>query len=200
MKHGEAKQPDMNDFGPVWGCILIGGKSARMGTPKHLLQREGITWLELILSRLMERTENVVISGDGPIPESLREIPVVKDDPGIRGPLAGIISVFRSYPDVSWVVTACDMPDINNQALDWLLGQRDNGVKAILPDLNGNGLVEPLLAYYDRSCHDLLEQKVSEGEMRPGGLVGHAGVRTPLVPFDLHSSWKNYNSIEDLSS
>ena len=34
------------DNGPVWGCVLIGGRSRRMGRPKHLIEAGGCSWLE----------------------------------------------------------------------------------------------------------------------------------------------------------
>lgn len=194
------EKPGDAGFGPVWGCVLIGGKSARMGTPKHLLKRDGVTWLELILSRLQERTRQVVISGKGSVPDTLHDIPVVDDISGLQGPLAGILAILRRYPEKSWLVVACDMPDIEVEALDWLLGQRGPGIRAILPDLNGDGLVEPLLAYYDYTCLDILETIASGGLARPGGLVGRTGVITPQPPVSLRSSWKNINLQEDLRS
>lgn len=185
---------------PVWGCVLIGGKSVRMGFPKHLLERQGVTWLEVIVKKLRECTEQVVISGEGTIPKSLHDIPVVKDVEGVVGPLAGILAVMRKYPDVSWLVTACDMPDIKTAALDWLLGHLVPGITAILPGLNDDGLVEPLLAYYDKSCIKLIERIVEQGSLRPGSLVGHKGVLTPRVPAALHSSWRNVNFPEDMQA
>ena len=169
-----------------------------MGTPKHLLERDGLTWLELIASRLKERVEKIIISGQGDIPDPLHDLPVVDDAEGVQGPIAGLLAVFRKYPGVSWLVVACDMPDMQIAALDWLVEQRKPGVKAILPDLDGDGHVEPLLAYYDQNCFELLEKIIAGGGMRPGALVGAPGVITPLVPASLHSSWKNVNFPEDI--
>jgi len=171
-----------------------------MGAPKHLLERGSVTWLELILSTLQERTEKVVISGSGAVPDSLQDIPIVHDVQGLQGPLAGILAIFRRCPGVSWLVAACDMPDIEVAALDWLLGQRGPDVRAILPDLDGDGMVEPLLAYYDWSCLEILENTVAAGSMRPGGLVGYPGVIAPQPPVSLRSAWRNINSQDDLRS
>jgi len=197
-QHERRSGLDDEGFGPVWGCVLIGGRSSRMGTPKHLLEQGGKTWLELIVEKLRERTDRVVISGRGEVPASLSNCPVVPDVAGMEGPLAGILAVFRAYPGTSWLVTACDMPEISIAALDWLLAQRGKGIKAVLPDLQGSGMVEPLLAYYDQSCRELLEKSVSDGSGRPGALHGRPGIFTPSPPVSLHYAWKNFNSPDEL--
>jgi len=80
---------------PIWGCVLIGGRSSRMGQPKHLLLQEGTTWLERAVSKLTAKVEQVVISGSGSIPASLTDLSRVPDAPGLAGPLAGILAVMR---------------------------------------------------------------------------------------------------------
>jgi molybdopterin-guanine dinucleotide biosynthesis protein A len=72
--------------------------------------------------------------------------------------------------------------------------------RAVLPDLKGNGLIEPLFAYYDHKCLELFEKIVSEGSCRPGDLIGKPGVITPVVPQLLHFAWKNCNFSEDIDS
>jgi molybdopterin-guanine dinucleotide biosynthesis protein A len=193
--------PMVSDCGvhaPVWGCVLIGGRSSRMGAPKHLLRRDGLTWLELTVQKLMTRVDAVVLSGNGEIPGPLASLPVVADVPGIRGPLAGLIAVFRWRPGVSWLVSACDLPDLDIGALDWLLSFRGPGVRAVLPDLRNNGQVEPLLAYYDCFCRELLEELVERGSLRLSELAGKPGVVTPQPPQALRGAWRNINTPADL--
>lgn len=182
----------------VWGCVLIGGASRRMGHPKHLIKQDGMTWLEMAVSRLAKKVEKVVVSGGGKIPASLEGIPVIPDIPGLHGPLAGILSVMRWNQDVSWLVIACDQPAIRAEAYDWLLGVRNVDVMAILPDLLGNGHVEPLLAYYDCRCRSFFEEIVESGTNRTADIVGKPGVITPSPPAHLHESWRNVNTPEDL--
>jgi molybdopterin-guanine dinucleotide biosynthesis protein A len=183
---------------PVWGCVLIGGKSIRMGSPKHLLRRDGLTWLELIVQKLQGQVEQVVLVGQGEIPPSLARLSVVADIPGPQGPLAGVLAVFRQQPRVSWLVAACDLPCLERDALAWLLNCRGPGVHAVLPDLMGNGQVEPLLAYYDCSCRNLLEELAVSGLNKLSGLVGRPGVITPQPPAHLQGSWRNINRPEDI--
>ena len=169
-----------------------------MGSPKHLLRHDGLTWLELIVQQFRGQVERVVLAGRGEIPSSLGSLPVIADVPTLKGPLAGVLAVSRQYPQTSWLVAACDLPRLEREALAWLLGCRGPGVRAVLPDLMGDGQVEPLLAYYDCSCRDLLEELVACGINKLSGLVGRPGIVTPRPPAHLLGSWRNMNRPEDI--
>ncbi len=185
---------------PVYGCLLIGGKSSRMGRPKHLLKQDGRTWIEGVVAKLEPHVDQVVLSGKGEVPSSLARLVRVPDVPGLGGPLAGLLSVLRWQPAVSWLVVACDQPAIDPRAFSWLKSCRRPGVRAVLPDLQGDGRVEPLLAWYDFRCRPLVEQLAAEGCLRPGGLVGRPGIITPRPPAELLGSWRNINTPLELES
>jgi molybdopterin-guanine dinucleotide biosynthesis protein A len=190
---------DTREGGAVWGCVLIGGKSRRMGRPKHLLHRQGRTWIERTVAILRPRVERVVIAGAGDLPPSLAGEMRVEDVAGLGGPLAGILSAFRCYPDVSWLVAACDLPDLEEIALEWLLARRGLEVLAVLPDLAADGRVEPLLAYYDRRCRSLLESMAASGQQRMQWLRQAQGVITPQPPEALRACWRNVNTPQELA-
>jgi molybdopterin-guanine dinucleotide biosynthesis protein A len=182
----------------VWGCVLIGGKSRRMGRPKHLLHMEGRTWIERTVAILRSRLERVVIAGAGDLPPSLAGELRVEDVAGLGGPLAGLLAAFRRYPEVSWLVAACDLPDLEDAALEWLLACRGPEVLAVLPDLAADGRVEPLLAYYDRRSRPLLESMAASGQQRMQWLRQARGVITPQPPEGLRVCWRNVNTPQEL--
>jgi len=184
---------------PVWGCVLIGGKSTRMGRPKHLIQEKDTTWLEHAVKILAPKVDQVVLSGSGEIPPSLTALPRIPDAPGLAGPLAGILSVMRWQRGVSWLVMACDQPDVQPESLDWLLAQRQPGIRAVLPDLLGNGRLEPLLAWYDFRCRPQLETIAASGSLRISRLAHQAGIRHFQPPEHLHSSWRNVNTPDQVT-
>lgn len=184
---------------PVWGCVLIGGKSSRMGRPKHLLPQEEKTWLERAVETLSPLVGQVVISGSGLIPDALADLPRVPDAPGLAGPLAGILAVMRWQPAVSWLVMACDLPDAQPESLRWLLEQRRPGIRAVLPDLNAGGRLEPLLAWYDFRCRPLLEEIAASGPLRLHRLAEQEGICRAMPPAQLHGSWRNVNTPEELA-
>lgn len=178
----------------VFGCVLIGGASRRMGRPKHLIEQGGETWLERTVMRLARFTSQVVIAGDGAIPASLAGYPQLPDVPGINGPVAGMLAAMRWAPEASWLVAACDMPDLSDEAVKWLLDTRAPGVWATLPLVSGRP--EPLFAYYDPRAAALLESLVAEGAAAPRLLAGRPGVITPEPPSGIVAAWRNVNTAE----
>jgi molybdopterin-guanine dinucleotide biosynthesis protein MobB len=184
---------------PVWGCVLIGGRSTRMGRPKHLIREKDKTWLEHAVETLAPKVEQVVLSGAGDIPASLAALPRIPDAPGLAGPLAGILSVMRWQRTVSWLVMACDQPDVQPESLDWLLVQRQPGIRAVLPDLLGDGHLEPLLAWYDFRCRSQLETIAASGSLRLSRLADKTGIRHVQPPEHLHRSWRNVNTPDQIT-
>ena len=184
---------------PVFGCALIGGASSRMGKAKHLLRRDGRTWLEHTVELLGQVCERVVISGSGEIPDELVDHPRLADTPDAQGPMAGLLSAMRWASQVSWLVAACDLPQMSLDALHWLLASRAPGVWATLPNLAGVSGVEPLLAHYDFRSRLLLEHLVAQGEFSISSLATHPKVISPAPPDKLSPAWHNINTLDELN-
>lgn len=177
---------------PVLGCILIGGKSTRMGRPKHLLMTDGESWLQRTASLLSEVCHQVVVVGQGEVGDCL--LPRLPDVPGCEGPLAGLLAAMRWQPWATVLACACDLPDMSIAALQWLLQQRAPGRWAVIPKV-GN-YYEPLLALYDFRSRPALESMGCRGVSKLSSLVGAEGVRVVTPPTDLHGAWRNVNSPE----
>ena len=184
---------------PAYGCVLIGGGSTRMGRPKHLLKSGGKTWLATTVARLAKVTQRVAVVGAGDVPRSMGEVVRLPDAPGLRGPLAGILAAMRWAPWATWLVAACDMPNVSEEALAWLLATRRPGVWATLPRGPGRRGVEPLLAHYDFRARGLLEDLAAEGRSAPSLIVDCPKVFAPEPPADLRAAWENVNTPEDLA-
>lgn len=185
---------------PVFGCVLIGGKSRRMGTPKHLIRQDGQTWLVRAAELLGQVAGEVVIAGAGLVPDALSGLVRLHDVPDAEGPMAGILAAMRWAPSASWLVVACDLPDLTAAALQWLLSTRGPGVWATLPKLEGSSKVEPLLAHYDFRARVLLERRAARGDFRLGGIASEGKVISPPPPADLASAWRNVNTEAELGT
>ena len=133
------------------------------------------------------------------IPKSLVECVRLPDAPGVKGPMAGILSAMRWAPRGSWLVAACDLPQLSAGALRWLLSTRAPGVWAALPRLPGAANVEPLLAHYDFRARRLLEEMAAGGNFRLNDLAADAKVISPAPPPRLARAWRNVNTAADLA-
>ncbi len=184
---------------PVVGCVLIGGKSRRMGTPKHLLQIDGKTWLARTVSLLQPLCQSVVISGVGEIPADVSDCIRLADAPGANGPLSGLLATMRWSPRVSLLAAACDLPNLSSDAIGWLLETRRPGVWATLPHLKDSDRPEPLCAHYDFRFRALLERQAAGDNFRLTDLATHPKVISPEIPARLSSAWKNVNTAADLA-
>ena len=186
---------------PIWACILIGGRSSRMGEPKHLLKTtEGSdqTWVERVVRLVEPLVDGVVVSGRGELPQSLNEMQRVPDIPGVAGPLAGVLSAMRWQPAVSWLVIACDMPFISTEAVNWIVAGRRLGCWGRVPRFVEADYCEPLFAWYDGKAAHLLEEQLLSGNLRIGNIAAHLKIDTPRIPESLRSAWQNVNTPEQL--
>jgi molybdopterin-guanine dinucleotide biosynthesis protein MobB len=180
---------------PVFACVLIGGNSRRMGQPKHLIRKNGKTWLESTVQILGEVTENVIISGAGDVPDGLKGHLRLPDIPEVNGPMAGVLSAMRWAPRVSWLVVACDLPNLTTDAVSWLLSTRRPGVWATLPRLAGSPGVEPLLAHYDFRARAALEEAAGRGDFQLATIISMPAVATPTLPASITPAWCNVNKM-----
>ncbi len=184
---------------PLWGCVLIGGKSSRMGSPKHLLRDEqDNTWLERIVTVMSRVTSRIVLAGKGEVPEGLHHLPRLPDASDMAGPLAGILAVMRWQPAVSWLLAACDMPNVNKEALQWLLEQRRAGVWGAIPIQPEGEKRQPLLAYYDFRSASLFETLYRSGSLRVSNLADETKVEVPPIPQYIQAAWSNVNTPGEL--
>ena len=195
------KEPPHNgprdDHGPILGGVLIGGGSTRMGQSKSLLTYQGVSFVERVAAALRPSVDELVLLGDGPLPDLRAPLRRLPDAAGLRGPLAGILAALRADRRAGWVIAACDLPLLRSDAVVWLLRQRGPSRRAILPSLTADR-VEPLLAVYEPDALSLVEGLVAEGCHAPHRLAGRPGVHSPMVPADLRPCWTNINTPAEL--
>ncbi len=179
--------------------ILAGGKSARMGRPKALLDFAGVPLLARIIARLRHQfSEFVVVAAPG------QELPVVQaihahdEQPG-EGPVGGLVVGLRALDRPLAFVVSCDVPFVSLMVARHL-AEAATGYDAAVPEWDGR--LHPLQAVYRTSVQPLLEELFRQGHRRPVALFERVRTRTvpeselrPLDPEGL--SFLNVNTPED---
>jgi molybdopterin-guanine dinucleotide biosynthesis protein A len=96
--------------------------------------------------------------------------PLIVDLAGLgeaAGPILGIRSAMAAYPDVAWLVIACDLPFLSDAALEQLLKERDPSVLATAFRSAHDGLPEPLCAIWEPKAAAALSEYQSGGGQCP---------------------------------
>ncbi len=182
-------------------AILIGGKSRRMGRPKHLISTadSSFTWLERTITLLEPFSDKVVLVGAGEIPHSCSGFTRLPDIAGVRGPLAGILAAMRSAPDADWLIIACDMPAISAASVEWLLQGKASSAWGVVPRIDITyGFYEPLFALYKSAALALFEELLQKGETKISLVATSPQIDTPQIPVCLRRAWENINTPDEL--
>ncbi|MFW7381224.1 MAG: NTP transferase domain-containing protein [Oligoflexus sp.] len=148
---------------PLYGLILIGGKSKRMGTDKAWLSYHGrpqVLHLYQLLTTLCDAVFLSFREGQRDDDPRLQGLPYIHDEMLDAGPIAGILAAQSKYPEAAWLVLACDLPCLTKEALIQLMESRDtNKFATCFTNVEDESFPEPLCAIYEpKSQYPLREQ------------------------------------------
>jgi molybdopterin-guanine dinucleotide biosynthesis protein A len=139
-----------SSIAPLYGLILSGGKSSRMGTDKALISYHGRPQQELLFDLVQDFCEHTFISMREDQQDDLPvKYKVILDHNEYPGPLNGILSAHKSYPEAAWLVIACDLPLLNKETLHLLVKGRNVNKDATALATRASGLPEPLAAIWE---------------------------------------------------
>ena len=162
---------------PLYGLVLAGGRSSRMGKDKAALSYSGKPQLERAGELLGPLVQEVYVSvradqRDEPLRARFAQIPDLQ--PGL-GPIAGILAAQARHADAAWLVLACDLPLLNEKSLRHLIGARDPAALATAYRSSHDGLPEPLCALYEPASAAALASYVAAGRNCPRKFLIESG-------------------------
>lgn len=184
---------------PVYGLVLAGGQSRRMGRDKALLLRDGKSQLAHMVGLLSAAVDRVYVSARQDQTEDAERsrfelIVDVFDD---MGPIAGVLSAMQQYPEVDWVVVACDLPNIDAATLAYLLEHRSATQPFTAFRSSHDDLPEPLCAIYAAGSDSLIREFVADGIVCPRKMLIRSD--TLLLSQPNPQSLDNVNTPDDLA-
>lgn len=154
---------------PLYGLVLAGGESRRMGQDKARLQHGGQSQLAFVVQLLQKYVERVFVSTrpDQQQDEERRRFDQIVDRYRDMGPVAGILSAMDEYPAADWLVVACDLPNIDAPTIACLLEHRSHEKPFSAYISSHDDLPEPLCAIYTARSKAVLRRFVDDGVLCP---------------------------------
>lgn len=139
----------------IYGLLLTGGKSSRMGSNKSLLEYHGKPHSEHLYDLLSKKLSKVFISSKDV--EGNDENNIV-DQFETKGPINGILSAMKLYPDKAFLVLAVDLPLVSDNTIQRLIESRDSTKYATAYATSKSNLPEPLVAIWEPKSKESLSQ------------------------------------------
>ena len=189
----------MSESRPLYGLVLAGGESRRMGEDKAGLVNRGRTQLETVYGLVQAITDRAFVSTrPAQRDDALRSnFPRVVDRYEGLGPLAGILSALETHPDADWLVVACDLPNLEGDTLAVLLEEAPADAPLVAYRSAVDGLPEPLCALYRAESIDTIRKFAEEGVKCPRKIMLRAGAH--LVDLPDANALDNINTPDDLA-
>jgi molybdopterin-guanine dinucleotide biosynthesis protein A len=184
---------------PVWGLVLAGGRSTRMGADKCALDLYGEPQARHAFALLSEFLPRAFVSvrQDQHGLSSLAGLPIIDDRFEEIGPVSGVLSAMQTHPGVAWLALACDLPLADARSVRTLIENRDPA-RLATAYMATDGFFEPLFAIFEPAMEPWLRERLVRGKYSLREAMADADVRLVCPPED--SILLNVNTPDDLAA
>jgi molybdopterin-guanine dinucleotide biosynthesis protein A len=152
----------------LYGLVLAGGKSERMGQDKGAINWHQKEQRYYMADLLKNYTNHVYISCRADQQQEVdAAYQTLPDSFKGMGPFGAILSAFREQPEKAWLVVACDLPLLDQPTLDFLVAHRQPSAIATTFKSDYNGFPEPLITIWEPKSYAVLLSFLAQGYSCP---------------------------------
>jgi molybdopterin-guanine dinucleotide biosynthesis protein A len=182
----------------LYGLVLAGGESRRMGQDKALLLRDGKSQLEYVATLLADVTDRTFVStrAEQRGERERGQYDQIVDRYENMGPIAGIMSAMDEFPTADWLVVACDLPNIDTATLRFLIASQSVDTPFTAFRSSSDELPEPLCAIYKSGSREVIQEFIEDGIRCPRKILIRAN--THLLDQPNPAALDNINTPADL--
>lgn len=187
-----------NTLAPLYGLVLAGGESSRMGKNKALLEYHSQPQFVHVAQLLDVFCKQVVISSNTALPGPyIKNRSLLSDEAAYAGcgPISGVLTAIRHFPGKSFFVLGCDYPALTQGDMEQLFMARSPEHDAVCFHHPENCVSEPLITIYEAASLEKLPDFYRNGgkslrKFLEGSVAKRIAPRNP-------GALKSYDSPED---
>ena len=180
----------------LFGLVLAGGKSSRMGMDKGLIEyHKGLPQRMYVYNLLSSLCEKAFLGLRLDQKSEAGELPVITDNENYQGPFKSLLAAHDAHPLQAWLVVACDLPFITEKTLLKLIEERDKSKVATAYYQPEQDFPEPLVAIWEPEGLRLAKIYASGGNNSPASFLKGADYKK--VTPDKKEELLNINRPED---
>lgn len=185
----------------ILGVVLCGGQSKRMGSDKGLLKKDGTAWAVLIAQKLKDAGLDVVVSINEKQQQSYQKIfpetPLIIDHLPIDGPLDGLLSIHRNFPDKDILLMACDLIDMKPEVIQNLISSYISNQEFDYYVYEQHGFTQPFCAIYTARALAQVYEAFEQNLLKKYSLHERFETgKTLYIPVGDEGSFMNYNQMK----
>lgn len=163
----------------IGALILAGGKSRRMnGNNKAFLPYKDKNFLEVIREAL-ESFENIYLSVDDKEKYKNLNYELIEDEYKGIGPISGLYSCLKNAKEDYIFVTACDMPKIKKEFIDFLCSNINEKYDALVIKDSENKIY-PIGAVYSKRILPIIKNHIDKKDYKLKNLVND--INADIIP------------------
>ncbi|MEZ0485366.1 molybdenum cofactor guanylyltransferase [Fibrella aquatica] len=182
----------------VYGLVLMGGQSTRMGQDKSALDYHGKPQREYLTDLLVASCQQVFWAVNEAQMAALTYPNKLLDAYPQTGPLGGLLTAFDTYPDVAWLIVPCDLPKLDLGTLRMLITNRKPESLATAFWSADHLGPEPLVSLWEPQAGPVLRTWFKAGNRSPRRFLSTYPATLLDVPdarvFENVNDWKGYLS------
>lgn len=154
----------------ISALVLVGGKSRRMnGNNKAFLKFENKSFIEKITDQLTE-FHNIYISVDYKEKYKNLNFILLEDICKDIGPIGGIYSALKAIDEKYIFVTACDMPKITKEFVQFICNSITEDIQCVVTK-DEEGRIYPLGGVYSKDITYIIEDMIKQKDYKLLNLI-----------------------------
>ncbi len=180
----------------IRGVVLAGGRSRRFGSDKALAVYQGESFISRAFKLLDSLRLSPVVVTRGDVSYPFPEDTLLYDYLPEKGPLGGIYTAMRKFPEDDFLVLTCDMPALNEALLVPLIEEHRKKPGAVFYGLE-DVQIEPFPALYPRELFSKIYKNIYEDKLAMRDLI--QSIEKKIIPLRGPSrELVNINRVSDL--
>lgn len=184
------------------GVVVCGGQSKRMGSDKGLLLIDSKTWSEHVSEKIKAAGIPVVMSINAGQEEAYKKLffgdDLIVDHFDLGGPMNGLLSVHRKFPEQDILFMACDMIEMEQTIIRDIVDAYEKNKAFDFYAYEVERVVQPFCAIYtakalENMLYKLEQQSLASSSMRYTLENGNTYRMSTPDSF----SFVNYNTLDE---
>ncbi len=181
----------------LYGLVLTGGKSARLGKDKYLIDYHGVPQVQYLYKLLVSLGLETFVACSKAQEEILKpKYPVIVDKLKEIGPMGALSAAFDTKSNGAWLIIACDLPFINQETISALIEARSKEHLLTTYQDFKSDFFETTISIYEPQVDVVMKNAYAVGQFSLRRAIDHSQIK--IIQSNSSNELFNANTQEEV--